>query len=197
MKANANDVTERNNGSPEEQPVEAERSEEVSLVDVLAELEKTRQEAAEMLDSLQRARAEMVNFRRRMEQEQERIRQRAAERLLLKLLPIADDFDRALRAMPEELQDNPWIEGIKLIERKLWSAIEGEGVTLMDAVGKPFDPSLHEAVTIDDSGGAVDTVIEEFQRGYLLNGSVLRPAMVKVGSPAALEPASSAGRQAS
>lgn len=187
MKANANDVTDRGNGAINEQPAD-ERGDELTVADMLAELEQTRQEAAEMLDSLQRARAEMINFRRRMEQEQERIRQRAAERLLLKLLPIADDFDRAIRAMPEELQSNPWIEGVRLIERKLWSTIEGEGVSLMNSVGEPFDPSLHEAVTIDDSGGSVDTVVEEFQRGYLLNGNVLRPAMVKVGSPANLEP---------
>ncbi|RIK47140.1 MAG: nucleotide exchange factor GrpE [Chloroflexi bacterium] len=181
MKANAVEVTEQGNGAAEEHEAEASQSGERTVADMLAELEQTRQEAAELLDSLQRARAEMVNYRRRMEQEQERLRQRATERLLLKLLPIADDFDRALRSMPQELQSNAWIEGIRLIERKLWAALEGEGVSLMNAVGTPFDPSLHEAVTLDDSG-TVDTVVEEFQRGYLLNGSVLRPAMVKVGT---------------
>lgn len=186
MKANVDDVTEREPEATDEVPQEAEHDGQLTVADMLAELEQTRQDTAEMLDSLQRARAEMVNYRRRMEQEQERIRQRAAERVLLKLLPIADDFDRALRAMPAELQANPWIEGVRLIERKLWTTLEGEGVALMNAVGTPFDPSLHEAVTMDDSGGAVDTVVEEFQRGYLLNGAVLRPAMVKVGSAATI-----------
>jgi len=187
---NVNDkAEERPNGAVGEATEGEQRDDRPSMEDMLAELEQTRQQVASMLDDLQRARAEMINFRRRKEQEQEQIRQRATERLLLKLLPIADDFDRALRAMPEELRANPWIEGVRLIERKLWASIEGEGVKLMDAVGEPFDPSMHEAVTMDDSGEAVDTVVEEFQRGYLLNGSVLRPAMVKVGAASKAEPA--------
>ena len=154
----------------------------LSPEDVLEELNRFKREAAEMLDTAQRARAELANTRRRFEQEQERTRQRAAERLLLRLLPVADDFDRALRSIPPDQQETSWVEGMRLIERKLWNVLDAEGISPMESVGQPFDPSLHEAVMVDDSGAGADAVVEEFQKGYFLNGTVLRPAMVKVGA---------------
>lgn len=159
-----------------------------SLEEMLAELEQVKADAAEMLDSLQRSRAEFANYRRRIEQEQERMRVNATERVIRKLLPVADDFDRALRSVPEEIGTNPWIEGVRLVERKLWNALESEGISVMESVGQPFDPSRHEAVMVDEGATAADTVIEEYQRGYFANDSVLRPAMVKVGAaPATAE----------
>jgi len=157
-----------------------------SMEDVLAELEQFRADAAEMLDRLQRSHAEFANFRRRIEQERDLQRSRATEDLVRKLLPIADDFDRALRSVPAEIDGNPWIEGMRLVERKLWRALEGEGISVMESLGQPFDPSRHEAVMVDDGDGIADTVIEEFQRGYVVNETVLRPAMVKVGSAGTL-----------
>lgn len=147
---------------------------------VQAEIDEMQQQLADYLDQAQRARAELINVRRRMEQEQERLRQRAAERLVSKLLPVVDDFGRALRSVPAEISGNGWLEGIRLIERKLWNVLDAEGVAAIESVGKPFDPSLHEAVAVDESGGNI--VIEEYQPGYTMHGSVLRPAMVKVGS---------------
>jgi molecular chaperone GrpE len=152
------------------------------LETIAAELEQTKQQMAEYLDQFQRARAELANIRRRFEQDQERIRQRASERLILKLLPVVDDFGRATRAAPDDVVNHPWFEGVRLIERKLWQALESEGVAAMESVGQPFDPSQHEAVAVDDSAGAADTVVEEFQPGYFLAGAVLRPAIVKVGA---------------
>ena len=154
---------------------------QLSLEEVLAELEQFKADAADMLDRLQRSQAEFANFRRRIEQERELQRSRATEDLVRKLLPVADDFDRALSAVPGEVDGNPWIEGIRLIERKLWRALEGEGISVMESVGQPFDPSRHEAVMVDEGDGVADTVVEEYQRGYLVNDTVLRPAMVKVG----------------
>lgn len=153
-----------------------------SMEEMLAEMEQIRRDASEMLDQLQRARAEFANYRRRQEQEQELLRQRATERLVTRLLPVADDFERALRSVPEEIAQNRWIEGVRLVERKLWNVLEGEGISVMESLGQPFDPSRHEAVMVDEEAGSADTVIEEFQRGYFVNDSVLRPAMVKVGS---------------
>ena len=158
------------------------RSEAPTLEMIAVELEQTRQQMAEYLDQFQRSRAELANIRRRFEQDQERTRQRAAERLILKLLPVVDDFGRATRAAPEQVADDPWFEGIRLIERKLWQALESEGLSVMQSVGQPFDPSQHEAVAVDDSGGTADAVVEEFQPGYFLAGAVLRPAIVKVGA---------------
>jgi len=163
-----------------------EQNEQLSLEDVLGELEQFKADAAELLDRLQRSQAEFANYRRRIEGERELTRIRATEDLVRKLLPVADDFDRALRSVPEDIADNPWIEGIRLVERKLWKVLEGEGISLMESVGQPFDPSLHEAVMVDEGDGEADTVVEEFQRGYLVHETVLRPAMVKVGSAASL-----------
>lgn len=153
-----------------------------SMEDVLAELEQFKADAADMLDRLQRSHAEFANFRRRIEQDRELQRSRATEDLVRKLLPVADDFDRALRAVPAEIDGNPWIEGMRLVERKLWRILEAEGISVMESIGQPFDPSRHEAVMVDDGDGVADTVVEEFQRGYVVNDTVLRPAMVKVGS---------------
>jgi molecular chaperone GrpE len=159
-----------------------------SLETMLAQLEDVKRESAELLDSLQRSRAEFVNFRRRVEQDREVARQRAHDEIVRKLLPVADDFDRALQLVPQEIADNSWFEGIQLVERKLWNVLASEGVEIMESIGQPFDPSRHEAVMVDEGAPNADTVVEEFQRGYLVNGSVLRPAMVKVG--AAAQPAS-------
>jgi molecular chaperone GrpE len=161
-------------------PNDAEAS--ITLGDLIAEIDQLRRERDEYLDSMQRSRAEFANYRRRQEQDLERLRQRASEDIVRKLLPVADDFDRALDAVPDDIARHPWIEGIRLVERKLWRVLEAEGVSVMDSVGQPFDPSRHEAVMVAEDAGAADTVVEEFQRGYLTHDAVLRPAMVKVGS---------------
>jgi molecular chaperone GrpE len=147
--------------------------------DLTDELEKERARSAEYLDQAQRTRAELINYRRRTEQEIQVARRFAAEHLIGRILPVIDDFHRAIDAVPDADKDNPWVQGVLLIERKMWSVLESEGVQPIAAVGKPFDPSVHEAVSVDSDGG--DTVVEEFQRGYKLHDRVIRPAMVKVG----------------
>jgi molecular chaperone GrpE len=170
-----------------ETAVDEPRSDESrSMEEILAELHQFKVDAAEMLDRLQRSQAEFANYRRRIEQDREMLRARATEDIIRKLLPLADDFDRALRSVPDEIAGHPWIEGMRLVERKLWKTLESEGISVMESVGQPFDPSRHEAVMVDEGDGAADTVVEEFQRGYFVNDSVLRPAMVKVGPAEAL-----------
>ncbi|MGA7670379.1 MAG: nucleotide exchange factor GrpE [Nitrolancea sp.] len=144
------------------------------------ELEQERIRSSEYLDQAQRARAELINYRRRTEQEVQTARRFAAENLISRILPVIDDFHRANDSVPQEERDNPWIQGMRLIERKMWSILEAEGVKPIEAVGKPFDPSVHEAVSVDSDGG--DTVVEEFQKGYTLHDRIIRPAMVKVGT---------------
>ncbi|HET7035923.1 MAG TPA: nucleotide exchange factor GrpE [Thermomicrobiaceae bacterium] len=145
-----------------------------------AQLDAERARAEEYLEQARRARAELINYRRRMEQETEQVRRNAGERIIARLLPVADDFARALGAVPESEMQNPWIQGILLIERKLWSILEAEGVQPIEAVGQPFNPALHEAVSMDSGGG--NQVVAEYQRGYTLHDRVLRPAMVRVGA---------------
>jgi molecular chaperone GrpE len=147
--------------------------------------EEVRDLAAEYLEALQRERANFINFRRRTEQERGESAQYANSELLKKLLPVVDDFDRALAAIPEaERKDNRWVEGIELIARKLHTVLEQSGIEPIEALGQPFDPNLHEAVTFEDNatgdGDHVDTVAEVFAKGYKLRDRVLRPAMVKV-----------------
>jgi molecular chaperone GrpE len=138
--------------------------------------------SAQYLDALQRERASFINYRRRVDQERQELTQYAAANLLKKLLPVLDDFDRALASIPEEeRKGNKWVEGIELIDRKLHSIIEGEGVEEIPALGQPFDPNVMEAVAFDDEGGeGEDTVSAVFANGYKLRDRVLRPAMVKV-----------------
>jgi len=97
-------------------------------------------------------------------------------------LSVLDDFDRALDTVPPDTHE-AWVEGIRLVERKLRGLLESEGVTPIEAVGKPFDPNHHEAVVHEDTAAYPDnTVIDEVQRGYLLHERVLRPALVRVAN---------------
>jgi molecular chaperone GrpE len=140
--------------------------------------------AAQYLDALQRERASFINYKRRMEQERNETVQYASAELLKKLLPVVDDFDRALAAIPEqERKNNKWVEGVELIARKLHTILEQQGVEPIEALNQPFDPNLMEAVACEDNAGEgdhVDTVSEVFGKGYKLRDRVLRPAMVKV-----------------
>ena len=139
------------------------------------------QDAAETRTAWQRSAADFANFRRRTEQEREASLGLANEMLLLKLLAVVDDFDRALAAMPKELEHMGWVEGLWLVERKLRALLESEGVTPIEAEGKPFDPREHEAVMHEETDRAPDdTVIGELQRGYRIRDRVLRPSLVNV-----------------
>jgi molecular chaperone GrpE len=166
-------------GQTGEHPVQGKTGDECGPV--IAELEEERARAAEYLDEAKRARAELINYRRRVEQEMQDVRRHAGEQLISQILPVLDDFHRAIEALPEGELENPWMQGILLIERKLWSILEAAGVRPIEAVGKRFNPSLHEAVMVDEGSKETDTVVAEFQRGYTLHERVLRPAMVKVG----------------
>ena len=147
------------------------------------ELAQAQSQAAEYLDGWQRARAEFANYKRRVEAERDELRRVGNEVLLLKLLPVVDDFDRAFRTIPQELANVPWVNGINMIFRKLQAILESENVTPIEATGQPFNPLLHEAVMQEETVEHPDEhVIEEIQRGYRLGERVLRPAMVKVAS---------------
>jgi len=132
------------------------------------------------LDQFQRARADYANFKRRVEQEQASARQQAARDILLQLLPIVDDFERALANAPEDSDQASWVAGTRMILRKLQGLLERYGVRRLDSLGQPFDPKHHEAVT-SEPGSSSSHVVEVYQEGYYLGDSVLRPAMVKIG----------------
>jgi molecular chaperone GrpE len=146
-----------------------------------SQLEEEKARADRNLTNWQRAEADLANFKRRADQERGELIRSANASLIGKLLPVLDDFGRALTAIPEEEGSTGWVEGVRLIDRKLRSLLELEGVTPIEALGQEFDPYVHEAVLREDGEGEADTVVEELQKGYKLHDRVLRPAMVKVG----------------
>jgi molecular chaperone GrpE len=156
---------------------------QVSAQAVQADLEKAQAQAAEYLDGWQRARAEFANYKKRVEAEREEVRRASNEALLLKLLPVVDDFERAFQKIPQEVADSPWVSGINMILRKLQAILESQGVAPIQAAGRPFDPQQHEAVLMEETAEHPDgTVVAELQRGYRLGERVLRPAQVKVAT---------------
>ena len=168
---------------PEDEPLQPEEAQEPAE-QAQAAPPAGRDLASEYLDALQRERANFINYRRRADQEKAETAQYATAGLVKKLLPVLDDFDRALAAIPEaERKGNSWVDGVELISRKLHNILEQEGVAPIEALGQPFDPNLHEAVAFEDNsdgGDHPDTVSEVFSKGYTMRDRVIRPAMVKV-----------------
>ncbi len=159
----------------------AKQEEDDPLAALRSELEKARAQAAEYLDGWQRARAEFANLKKRVEAEREEIRYRSNEELLLKVLPVVDDFERAFQELPPEMEDAAWVNGITMIMNKLHKLLESENVAPLEAAGKPFDPQWHQAMMQEETKDYPDGIcIEEIQRGYRLGDRVLRPALVKV-----------------
>jgi len=145
-----------------------------------ADIERLTSERDDFLDQLQRSRADFANFRRRVEQERSMLREVASQSLLVQFLPVLDDLQRALAAVPDDQRNDPLVQGVQLIERKFWSAFERAGVRPIEADGATFDPAIHEAVDTEP-GSSADTVTSVYQTGYRLGTGLLRPALVKVG----------------
>ena len=132
------------------------------------------------LANWQRAQADFINYKRRSEQEKEEISKFANASLMLNLLPILDDLERAFTSIPPHLARLTWADGIRLIERKLQASLEVQGLSPIKALGETFDPKFHEAAMHGKGKEGID--IEELQKGYKLHDRVIRPAMVVVGN---------------
>ncbi len=168
-------------GRPADGELEQSGPSERTAEELAAQLETAKGLAAEHLAALQRTAADFANFRRRTLEDREREIGLASELLLRKLLAVADDFDRALEAMPPDMKGVGWIEGIVLLDRKLRALLESEGVTTIEAVGRSFDPREHEAIaSVPGTGRPDGEIVAEVQRGYRVRDRVLRPAMVAV-----------------
>jgi len=166
----------------EEALAEAEPAEEVEeLVALRQELEEQKAKAAEYLDGWQRARAEFANYKKRTEKEQEDMIKSANGAFITRLLPVMDDFERAFQTLPLDLMGMTWLEGITLIQRKLQMLLAQEGVTVIETEGRLFDPTLHQAVTHEESEEHEEgQIIGEVQKGYKMGDKVLRPSLVRV-----------------
>jgi molecular chaperone GrpE len=172
-----------------------ERADEIDIspTKLLADIEAltgerddARKQAEEYLAGLQRERAEFANYRRRTTEEREAMLGLAGEDLIRKVLALADDFDRAIDARPEAIADDPWVDGVTAIDRKLRALLESEGVSQIDASpGTPFDPREHEAIaSVPGTERADGEIVEEVRRGYRLRDRVVRPALVAVAASA-------------
>jgi molecular chaperone GrpE len=167
--------------TPQETPVEAEAETSSLEAQLTAQLEEVEAKAAEYLEGWQRERAELANYRKRVERERAEFLQNARIEVASYLLPVFDDFERALNEVPDEINDHDWVNGVTLIYRKLQSILETLGITEIEALGKPFDPNLHDAISQDEDGSyEADYVIEVVRKGYRYGDRVLRPAMVRV-----------------
>ena len=143
------------------------------------QLQEERQKAESYMASWQRAAADFQNYKRRVEQEREEIARLAGAALIINVLPIVDDLERALQNVDSHLAGLTWVDGIRLIYRKFQAVLEMSGVQEIEADAASFDPNFHEAVAFGE--GEAGKVISVIQKGYTLNGKVLRPAMVVVG----------------
>lgn len=144
------------------------------------ELKKCEAERGEYLSGWQRARADYINFQKSQEQLVSDIRKFILEDALVQFLNIADSFDQAIKFQPSELKNNDWANGIWQIKSQIDSFLKNQGLETVKTTDEKFNPEFHEAVEAVISGGEEDMIIEEIQKGYILNGKVIRPARVKI-----------------
>lgn len=138
-------------------------------------------EAARNLDGWQRTQAEFANARKRFDKQRVETFTNANAELVSKLVPLIDDFERALDSVPQDSRANPWVTGMELVYRKMLAILEEMNVQVIPAVGNPFDPSLHEALSPEATDQyASGTVVREMRRGYRLGDRVIRPSLVTV-----------------
>lgn len=183
---NNNIMGENQSTAPETQP--AEGTQTAKTTDTVTEAPTTEQQhAAELAaanDKYLRLYAEFDNYKRRVAKERIELMQTAGKEIIANLLPVIDDFDRALKAFETATELEPVKEGVSLVGQKLKNILNHQGLKEMESIGKPFDAELQEAITnvpapSDDLKGKV---IDEIERGYFLHGKVLRHAKVVVGS---------------
>ncbi len=145
-------------------------------------LESLQQQIVELTEALQRERADAENIRRRHEDQISRLRGTVKMHVIEELLPVIDNFDRALKHVPKELEDNDYIKGVQGVVKQFEKTLQDMGVERIQTVGQSFDPHLHEAVSIEEGSGEQEIVSEELQAGYKLGDAVIRHAVVKVKS---------------
>lgn len=145
--------------------------------DKAAELEG---QVAQLTEALQRERADATNLRRRHDAEIAQLRTRVKATVVAELLPVIDNFDRALKHVPKDLADNDYVKGVQGVVKQFEKTLADIGVERIKTVGEPFDPNLHEAVSAEEGDGDQEVVSEELQSGFKIGDDVIRHAMVRV-----------------
>ena len=145
--------------------------------------DKKDEKIEELTDRLTRQMAEFDHFRKRTEKEKSQMYEIGAKDIIEKILPVVDNFERGIAAVPEEEKSNPFAEGMEKIYKQLMTTLEEIGVKPIEAVGQEFDPDFHNAVMhVEDEEVGENIITEEFQKGYLYRDSVVRHSMVKVAN---------------
>ena len=142
--------------------------------------EDLQQQIAELTDALQRERADVMNIRRRHEEQMAGLRTTLKAHVITDLLPVIDNFERALKHVPADLADNDYIKGVAAVVKQFEKTLADMGVERIATVGQPFDPRYHEAVSMEEGEGGEEIVTEEPQSGYKVGDEVIRHAMVRV-----------------
>jgi len=168
----------------EEETKDSEETVTIPLSDYAAQLEEIdhlNQKTDEFSDGWQRERAEFSNYRKRMSRDLDAQKVNIKIEIIKKYLAVKDDLERALKNMPASLIDEPWINGIQLINQKLSNILDGEGIQPIPAEGLAFDPAMHEAISHEDDPDVESGfIIEVVQQGYTISERVVRPSQVRV-----------------
>lgn len=138
------------------------------------------QQIAELTEALQRERADVMNVRRRHDEQMASLQSIVKAQVVRDLLPVIDNFERALKHVPAELQKNDYVKGVQGVVKQFEQTLEQMGVERIKTVGQLFDPVLHEAVSMEEGEGDKEIVSEELQSGYKIGSEVIRHAMVRV-----------------
>jgi molecular chaperone GrpE len=188
IKSEVEDTDQKDSEQEEGQTLDQEEGtlivdeEEIDEVEVLKEeIVALQQQSEEYLDGWQRERADFANYKKRTDRERQQMRLDISGAIIRRYLEIVDDLERALQNKPTEGEGATWAEGIELVYRKFLTALEAEGVVLMEATNQEFDPNLHEAISQEPSEDFESgQVIEVVRNGYMIGERVLRPATVRV-----------------
>ncbi len=164
-----------------EEAVEEEGAAATADMEVQQRLAQAEDQANAYKDQWLRTTADFKNYKRRTELERTELIRSASSGLIAKLLPIIDDIERAMENVPDEVTQTSWWAGMQMIEQKLRTVLESEGVTPINALGQEFDPNFHDAVMYEEAENQENKVVAELQKGYMQHDRVLRPTMVKVG----------------
>ena len=177
------DTTESPEETEGEEPEEDAGEQDAAESEKPAKPDKKDKQIEELNDKYRRLFAEFDNYRKRTEVEKTGMFGEGEKTVLLKVLPLIDNFERALQNVPEEEKDSAFVDGIEKIYRSFLDLMKGLGVEPIEAVGKEFDANLHNAVMhVEDEEAGENTVVEEFQKGYMFRDKVLRYSMVKVAN---------------
>ena len=145
--------------------------------------DKKDEKTEQLTDRLTRQMAEFDNFRKRTERKKSQMYEIGAKDIIEKILPVIDNFERGLAAVPEESKEDPFVEGMEKIYKQIMTTLEGVGVKPIEAVGQEFNPDFHNAVMhVEDEEAGENIITEEFQKGYMYHDSVVRHSMVKVAN---------------